>query len=105
MPKPILTDDILEGQRRERRMHPEGERPFGYQAPPREVVYPPVYPQMPPHQREAVDAQYDDYDFEDYYGPRYERVERNRQFRRKVNRILFWVIVLIILLVIAILRF
>lgn len=82
MAKPLLTDELIEQAKR-------GEIDLDETA----------------HYSEDTEDVYDDYDVavngSDYKSRRLENARRS-QFQRKLNRILFWVILLLILLFIAV---
>ncbi|KXT78294.1 cell wall synthase accessory phosphoprotein MacP [Streptococcus sp. DD13] len=103
MAKPILTDEIIERSRRNRR-NPNQQKPqFGYYSP--EDTYP---SRRGSYEEDDFYVEEDEYD-EDLYGeeeewlnPREARIQKNNAFRKKVNKLLFWVILLLILLILAI---
>ena len=83
MGKPLLTDDIIEQAKRGEIDHPY------YQD----------------YEKEFYDEDYEaNYQPSAYKSRRIENAKRN-QFQHKLNRILFWVVVLLILLFIAVFYF
>ena len=106
MGKPLLTDDIIERARRRK----DREKEFGYYS---------------PNSGDFEEEFYDDYDrYEDDWEEEYQgyregetvripveqsiiksrRIEtvKREEFRSKVNKILFWVILLVIIFLIAV---
>ena len=106
MGKPLLTDEIIERARRRK----DREKEFGYYS---------------PNSDDFEEEFYDDYDqYEDDWDEEYQgyqegqtvripvehsiiksrRIEtvKREEFRSKVNKVLFWVIILVILFLIAV---
>ncbi len=105
MGKPLLTDEILERARRGERLTDKQE--FGYYNPNSDLS----------DHEAAFHQQWEDEEYEGYRegetvripvdasivkSRRIETVKRE-EFRGKINKILFWVVVLVILLVLAVL--
>lgn len=106
MGKPLLTDEIIERARRRK----DREKEFGYYSPNSDDFEEEFY--------DDYDQYEDDWD-EDYQGYREgetvripveqsivksRRIEtvKREEFRSKVNKVLFWVIILVILFLIAV---
>ena len=106
MGKPLLTDEIIERARRRK----DREKEFGYYSPKSDNYEEEFY--------DDYDQYEDDWD-EDYQGYREgetvripveqsivksRRIEtvKREEFRSKVNKVLFWVIILVILFLIAV---
>ena len=86
MGKPLLTDDIIEQAKR-------GEIDLE------------EYPYYEDYEQEFYDEDYEaDYQPSAYKSRRIENAKRN-QFQHELNRILFWVVVLLIILFIAVFYF
>ena len=86
MSKPLLTDDVIEQAKREEIDLEE-------------------HPYYEDYEEEFYDEDYEaDYQPSAYKSRRIENAKRN-QFQHKLNRILFWVVVLLILLFIAVFYF
>ena len=86
MSKPLLTDDVIEQAK-------SGEIDLDY------------HPYYQYYEEEFYDEDYEaNYQPSAYKSRRIENAKRN-QFQHKLNRILFWIVVLLIILIVAVFYF